>query len=72
MRRGIRTGLRLALGLAGVATIAIGIQAVGDTRGQTLVWWLLVIVFYGVFGMLGGALFGLLRPLWAAGIRGEC
>jgi hypothetical protein len=63
VRRGIRTGLRLALGLAGVATIMIGVSAIGGPRGQVLGWWLLAVVFYGVFGALGGALFGLLRPL---------
>ena len=69
VRRGIRAGLRLALGLAGVATVAIGVHAFGDAPGLAFGWWLLVIAFYGIFGVLGGALFGLLRPLgrWYSG-----
>lgn len=63
MRRGIRTGLRVALGLAVVATIMMCIYAIVDARGQLFGWWFLALVFYGVFGVLGGALLGLLRPL---------
>lgn len=63
VRRGIRAGLRLAVGLAGIATVAIGVNVVRGAPGNPLGWWLLVMAFYGVFGVLGGALLGLLRPL---------
>jgi len=63
IRRGIRTGLRLAVGLGGIATVIIVINALQVRTLTAVLIWPLVMVFYLVFGFLGGALFGLLRPL---------
>jgi hypothetical protein len=59
----MRTGLRLATGLGGIATVVIAINALQARTLNAVLVWPIVMVFYLVFGFLRGALFGLLRPL---------
>ena len=61
--KGIRAGLRLAVALGVIASVILVINAVQTRNGNPLSTWLFVVVFYIVAGILGGALFGLLRPL---------
>lgn len=63
VRQGVRAGLRLAIGLAAVASVIIMINAIHSPSGNPFVAWLLVLAFYLIAGVLGGGLFGLLRPL---------
>jgi hypothetical protein len=55
--------MRLAVGLGGIATVILIINFVQVRKGNPVLAWLIVMAYYLVAGYLGGALFGLLRPL---------
>ena len=62
VREGVRTGIRYAIGLSVVATAAIAIGLAKGAAGQAALIWIAAIAFYFIAGVLGGALYGLLRP----------
>ena len=63
VRGGIRTGLRYALGLSIIATIALAAVAAKGGTAQAAIAWVAAVAFYFVAGFLGGALYGFLRPI---------